>query len=236
MGAAAKRNMGGGVVRSEESLDKIDWASFSVSYGTGEDIPRLLRALTDPAESAAALSQLMNAVNHQGWVSPAGIACVPWLVSVLDHPAVPLATMVRLLADLTLGGNHESWLGDALHVGRHEDIYPFVNEARSTFVALLSHEDAKVRAAAALALAAISVDTSSVAELNAAYAKERTADVKASLLLAIATQGQGKELADDAVEEASLALARSGGALRAGMAHEEGSGRRRSTRLVRGQA
>ncbi|MCA9491051.1 MAG: hypothetical protein KC621_14075, partial [Myxococcales bacterium] len=133
-------------------LDSVDWASLEHAYGNADDVPDMLRGMVDPARAAAAFAAFDGAVVHQGWATPAATACLPFLIAALDAPGVPLARLVVLLADLSLSGNHESWLGERLRIGAPPELRDPVLAAHPHFVALLAHPEADVRAAAALAV------------------------------------------------------------------------------------
>ncbi|MGW7426389.1 hypothetical protein ACWGJB_41480 [Streptomyces sp. NPDC054813] len=53
-----------------DGLDTRLWSSLSHAYGSAEDVPDLLRALTgaDAGEADGALSELYGSVLHQGTV------------------------------------------------------------------------------------------------------------------------------------------------------------------------
>jgi len=73
-----------------DGISEIDWSVFSHAYGSAEEVPRWLAAMTDPATSADALDDLDSAVYHQGGaVYSAGAAVVPCL-NVLDAALDPL--------------------------------------------------------------------------------------------------------------------------------------------------
>ncbi|WP_327359934.1 hypothetical protein [Streptomyces sp. NBC_01296] len=67
-----------------DGLDIRHWSSLSHAYGSAEDIPDLLRALTGADADAAdeALSELYGSVLHQGTVYAASAEAVPFLAGI----------------------------------------------------------------------------------------------------------------------------------------------------------
>ncbi|MGW7328686.1 hypothetical protein ACWGIU_08805 [Streptomyces sp. NPDC054840] len=67
-----------------DGLDARPWSSLSHAYGSAEDIPDLLRALTGADADAAdeALSELYGSVLHQGTVYAASAEAVPFLAEI----------------------------------------------------------------------------------------------------------------------------------------------------------
>ncbi|MFD3547357.1 hypothetical protein ACFWUW_17450 [Streptomyces sp. NPDC058655] len=67
-----------------DGLDAQPWSSLSHAYGSAEDIPDLLRALTGADADAAdeALSELYGSVLHQGTVYAASAEVVPFLAEI----------------------------------------------------------------------------------------------------------------------------------------------------------
>ncbi|MEV6332069.1 hypothetical protein [Streptomyces sp. NPDC051909] len=84
-----------------DDLDAISWASFSHAYGSAEDVPDLLRALTgtDAAAADEALSELYGSVLHQGTVYAASAEAVPFLarIAIAGHRT---ADVLGLLGDM----------------------------------------------------------------------------------------------------------------------------------------
>ncbi|SNT49879.1 hypothetical protein SAMN05421812_107258 [Asanoa hainanensis] len=73
-----------------DGVSEIDWSALDHAYGSAEDVPRWLAAMTDPATSGGALGDLDAAVYHQGGeVYSAGAAVVPFLIRFATDPAVP---------------------------------------------------------------------------------------------------------------------------------------------------
>ncbi len=72
-----------------DRLDEIPWRSLHHAYGTAEEVPRLLRALAQPAQQEAALSELFGNVWHQGTVYEASSYAVPFLLELVAEPTIP---------------------------------------------------------------------------------------------------------------------------------------------------
>ncbi|MEV4539248.1 hypothetical protein AB0J82_36295 [Asanoa sp. NPDC049518] len=73
-----------------DGVSEIDWSALDHAYGSAERVPLWLAAMTDPATSADALSDLDAAVYHQGGaVYSAGAAVVPFLIRFAMDTAVP---------------------------------------------------------------------------------------------------------------------------------------------------
>jgi hypothetical protein len=72
-------------------LSRVDWANLEHSYGSASDVPALLRALcsTNPGERDFALHDLFLKICHQGDVTTATVASVPFLFRLLDCPDTP---------------------------------------------------------------------------------------------------------------------------------------------------
>ncbi|GIH19016.1 hypothetical protein Raf01_71880 [Rugosimonospora africana] len=88
-----------------DGVSEIDWSTLDHAYGSAEKVPHWLAAMTDPATSADALSDLDMAVYHQGGaVYSAGAAVVPFLIRFVRDPAVPdrpdILKLVRRFAAL----------------------------------------------------------------------------------------------------------------------------------------
>ncbi|WP_153449695.1 hypothetical protein [Streptomyces smaragdinus] len=67
--------------RALDGLDQRPWPGLEHAYGTAEDVPDLLRALTgeDEEEAEEALEELWSSIVHQGTVYPATVEAVPFL-------------------------------------------------------------------------------------------------------------------------------------------------------------
>ncbi|MER6959986.1 hypothetical protein [Streptomyces sp. NPDC000618] len=83
-----------------------DWACLHHAYGSAEDVPGQLAALSsaDPVVRGAAVSALTGNVYHQGTQWPASAHVVTPLVLLADTPTTPdRATVVHLLHAVALG-------------------------------------------------------------------------------------------------------------------------------------
>ncbi len=69
----------------------VDWASLGHAYGSAEDTPAHLQALTseDTEARASAMGFLYGAILHQGTIYPATAAVVMHLIDLLEQPQVP---------------------------------------------------------------------------------------------------------------------------------------------------
>ncbi|MCO8274266.1 hypothetical protein M1L60_27065 [Actinoplanes sp. TRM 88003] len=73
-----------------DGVGEVDWSSLTHAYGSAEDVPGWLGAMTDPATSAGALDKLDTAVYHQGGaVYSAAVPVVPVLIRFVREPTVP---------------------------------------------------------------------------------------------------------------------------------------------------
>jgi hypothetical protein len=157
------RNGGGFVLTG---IDDVDWASMGHAYTeSATDVPDLLRGLAsdDPAERDIALDGMYGAVHHQGDVYDSTVACIPFLFELAAMKGLPdRAAIVGLLCSIAgekepdpeeIGGLFEDEEEDAAFVRPFVDAWAMVREHADAFLGLLSDPDAKVRAAAAGALA-----------------------------------------------------------------------------------
>ncbi|MGW7054787.1 hypothetical protein [Streptomyces sp. NPDC054887] len=128
-------------------LDAVDWASLEHNYGTGQDVPGLLRrcAGPDPDDAEDAASDLLNHLFHQGgWICSAASAALPFVLRLAATPAVPSRlAMLELTAML------------AAEAGRAADRFldpgwaPAWERALPDVLALLDDPEAELRRAAA---------------------------------------------------------------------------------------
>lgn len=128
-----------------DGVAEIDWSALDHAYGSAEQVPQWLAAMTDPATSAEALVDLDSAVYHQGGgVCSAGAAVVPFLIRFALDPAVPLRTdILKLIYSFA-----------ALHNEMQEPYksYPAAQACRATLLAafdrllgLLDDQDPTIR-------------------------------------------------------------------------------------------
>ncbi|MET7694339.1 hypothetical protein ABZT06_41410 [Streptomyces sp. NPDC005483] len=86
-----------------EELDDIGWSLLEHAYGTAEEIPGLLRALSSPQaeERRKALDRFYSAVHHQGDVYPSTAASLPLLFELAAAPSTPdRAAVVALVVSV----------------------------------------------------------------------------------------------------------------------------------------
>jgi hypothetical protein len=78
-----------------DGVDEIDWPALDHAYGSAEQVPGWLAAMTDQATAVEALGDLDVAVYHQGGaVYSAGAAVVPFLIRFALDPVVSVRTDV----------------------------------------------------------------------------------------------------------------------------------------------
>ena len=188
-------------------LRAVPWGLFFHAYGPADDVPRLIEGLRDPDEAAASrsLSELWNAVRHQGGSSAPAALAVPFLLrTAADAGAHGRADVLLLAAE----AGHRNHFGrdrrqDLLQVVELPDemiidgagypvpwVWQAAREALTDDVALLIGllDDAEpaVRAAAAYALAtALEPPPSVEAALRARLDVEEDPAVRISLVLAV---------------------------------------------------
>ncbi|MGN9791112.1 hypothetical protein ACTMTU_08405 [Streptomyces sp. OZ13] len=89
------------LARALDGLDAHPWAGTTHAYGSAEDVPDVLRALTGDDEEAAdeAVSELYGSVLHQGTVYAASAEVAPFLArtAAAGHKS---ADLLRLLGDM----------------------------------------------------------------------------------------------------------------------------------------
>jgi hypothetical protein len=73
-----------------DGLDTINWATLTHAHGEATDVPVLIRSLLSENDEARmdALAALHEQIWHQGTVSPAAAAAVPFLYELLAAPDV----------------------------------------------------------------------------------------------------------------------------------------------------
>ncbi|PZG22621.1 hypothetical protein C1I95_05020 [Micromonospora craterilacus] len=73
-----------------DGVSEIDWSALTHAYGSADEVPGWLAAMTNPETCVDALGDLDAAVYHQGGaVYPAGAAVVPFLIRFALAPTVP---------------------------------------------------------------------------------------------------------------------------------------------------
>jgi aminoglycoside 2''-phosphotransferase len=73
-----------------EGLNAIPWAELSHAYGSAEEVPVWLRQLTSDDEQIRqrAMGRLGGSLEHQGGIYPATAYTVPYLITLLEEPAI----------------------------------------------------------------------------------------------------------------------------------------------------
>ncbi|MEU1147562.1 HEAT repeat domain-containing protein [Streptomyces sp. NPDC005863] len=160
-------------------LDAQPWHSHSHAYGSAEDVPQLLRALTGGDVDAAeeALSELYGSVLHQGTVYAASVATVPFLarIAAAGHRTADVLAL--------LGGMAES-----------EDEYGVAPGAVRAAAAdqlplllpLLTSPDPEVRRTAAWTVSHTRATATVLPALRARWAEESEPSARAEALAGIA--------------------------------------------------
>ncbi|WP_328946130.1 hypothetical protein OG259_36470 [Streptomyces sp. NBC_00250] len=91
------------LVHPLDGLDAHPWRSFTHAYGSAEDVPDLLRALTGTDTDAAdeALSELYGCVLHQGTVYAASAEAVPFLarIAAAGHRSADVLVLLGGMAE-----------------------------------------------------------------------------------------------------------------------------------------
>lgn len=101
-----------------QAWDGIDWASLEHNYGSAADIPHLLQRCTstDADDVAEAISELDNALHHQGgWICSASSAALPFLLDLAASATHHRAAFVHLVWDhcLTWQTADDKWIDRA---------------------------------------------------------------------------------------------------------------------------
>ena len=74
-----------------DGLDQVEWSRLRHAFGTAEDVPQLLRALTSPSpdERRAAIGDLYGNIWHQGTIYEATPYAVPFLIELAASDKTP---------------------------------------------------------------------------------------------------------------------------------------------------
>jgi hypothetical protein len=74
-----------------DGLDRVEWSGLRHAFGTAEDVPHLIRALTSPLpnERQAAFRELCGNIWHQGTVYEATSYAVPFLIELVASNETP---------------------------------------------------------------------------------------------------------------------------------------------------
>jgi hypothetical protein len=159
-------------------VDEIDWAGLNHAYGPAEDVPDLLRTLAsaEPDQADEALADVIGSLFHQGTVYEATVSAVPFLVELgrtAPHQRAAIVGTIGMLADPRHAYGTAADAVRAAVVAEADRLLP-----------LLSDPDAKVRAAAAYAVAQCG-DAIPAEVLRDRRAVEDSPEAHASLLLAL---------------------------------------------------
>jgi hypothetical protein len=117
-----------------DDLDNFPWHEYEHAYGTGEDIPDLIRALLSPRkpERQEAYSQLYMSVLHQGAIYTSTPQVASVLLRFLNDPTVPdraemMSFLSSALDDADVSSRHQTesrqWRID------HGELTPEANSA-----------------------------------------------------------------------------------------------------------
>jgi HEAT repeat protein len=90
-------------------LDEVRWADLSHAYGPADDVPELLRGLTDadPVVRADAIDELYGNIWHQGTVYSSTAYAVPFLARIAaDRSVLGRASVLGLLASISAGSGY----------------------------------------------------------------------------------------------------------------------------------
>ncbi|MFI7409689.1 HEAT repeat domain-containing protein [Streptomyces sp. NPDC049627] len=160
-------------------LDDRPWAALQHAYGSAEDVPALLRALTDDDAEAAgeALHELYGTIWHQGTVYAATVEAVPFLARLAAAGCRSAELLVLLGCMAESDDEHEVARGACR--GAVADGLPLV-------LPLLDSEDPKVRQAAAWVSGHTAARDRAWPALERRWAVERDPVVRAELLTAMA--------------------------------------------------
>ncbi|MFH8386740.1 HEAT repeat domain-containing protein [Kitasatospora sp. NPDC018058] len=87
-------------MRSPEELDTVDWPSLRHAYGNADDVPGWIRDLYsgDPEQAHKAMYEFFGKALHQGSVSSAAVAAVPFLAHAAVHGVHERASVLAALA------------------------------------------------------------------------------------------------------------------------------------------
>lgn len=162
-----------------DGLDAHPWAHAAHAYGSAEDLPDVLRALTGDDQEAAdeAISELYGSVIHQGTVYAASAEAAPFLARVAAAGYMT-ADVLRLLGDLA-----ES---DDEYGVEPGTVRRAVAAQLPLLIPLLGDADPEVRRAAVWAVGHTRAEAIALPEVRGRWDTEREPLVRAELLDAIA--------------------------------------------------
>ncbi|GLW70573.1 hypothetical protein Kpho02_28720 [Kitasatospora phosalacinea] len=134
-------------MRPPEELHLVDWLSLEHSYGSAGGVPGWIRALydEDAAVVGAALGELFGRALHQGTVSSAAVAAVPYLAHAAVHARHRRADLLEFIA--ATGGTEEAYLYAEEETGHEEVVAGRAGAAAELpwLLDLLGDADAEVR-------------------------------------------------------------------------------------------
>ena len=144
-----------------EDLDKINWSKLSHAYGSAEDVPDLLRALTstDKGIRDNAYDTLNNYILHQGDIYEVTPYTVPFLIELLEQPLVEEKEHILYILDWIalqyILDLERLPLAEYQTVNQVEQEYYGVHEGLPLYQSLLNHPQLKVKEAATDLLATL---------------------------------------------------------------------------------
>ncbi|MER6319070.1 hypothetical protein ABT237_35750 [Streptomyces sp. NPDC001581] len=167
------------LVHALDGLDARPWSSLSHAYGSAEDVPDLLRALTGADVDAAdeALSELYGSVLHQGTVYAASAEAVPFLagIAAAGHRTADVLAL--------LGGMAESEDEDGVAPGA---VRAAVAGRLPLLLPLLASPEPEVRRTAAWAVSHTRATAIALPALRARWDEEPEPSARAEVLAGIA--------------------------------------------------
>lgn len=152
------------------ALETVKWASLDDAYGNATKVPGYLRSLvsSDGGARAEGLRSLRGAVNHQGMITEAAVAIVPFLIELVGSSDVlDRGALLGLLADIAVGGDHTSCLMQGFDASAEiylnappdhpvKQAHEAVMSGFPGFLPLLEDEDPGVRSGVGLLLSFLS--------------------------------------------------------------------------------
>ncbi|MFF4429608.1 HEAT repeat domain-containing protein [Streptomyces sp. NPDC001513] len=167
------------LVHPLDGLDARPWSALSHAYGSAEDVPDLLRALTGADADAAdeALSELYGSVLHQGTVYAASAQAVPFLagIAAAGHRTADVLAL--------LGGMAESEDEDGVAPGA---VRAAVADRLPLLLPLLASPEPEIRRTAAWAVSHTRATAIALPALRARWDEEPEPSVRAEVLAGIA--------------------------------------------------
>ncbi|MEM6295809.1 MAG: HEAT repeat domain-containing protein [Myxococcota bacterium] len=193
-----------------EGLDDVAWAKLSHALGPADDVPDLVRDLAaeDRDRRAKAQYDLYGSLWSHGTVYEATPHAVPFLIALLEHAEhVDRPWLLIYLSALANGTSHHEVhqhhgiYDDERHTPEFaakiaqeqawvDDAKQAVREGLSAYQALLSHDDASTRAAAAFLLGGLrDAAPTTIPALGGRLSSESEPVVRASIAEALGSLG-----------------------------------------------